>query len=219
MQRRWVTVAGLLLVLGGRAAFHFARPYYSHLEVTGRAWVNVAFAWGLTLALLALIRFGERLPLESIGLRRMNRRDAWWAFAAFLAGGAIISGTIPLIRALGLRTVESGVQTLGQLPIELRVCLVLTAGITEEIRYRGYLIERVHALSGRLGLSVVISYLAFVAAHLPFWTLGGAIQIGLGSLVLYALYLKRRNLPACMLMHVLNDALAFLLIPGLLPQR
>lgn len=181
--------------------------------------MNLGFAWGVTLLLLVLIRFWECEPLSSVGLRRMSRQDALWALAGFLLGGAIISGTIPLIHALGQRSTESGVRTLGELPFELRLLMVLTAGITEEIRYRGYLIERLCRLTGSLAIGAALSCAFFVLVHLPFWGPGAAIQIGLGSLVLYALYLKRRNLPACMLMHVLNNGAAFLLIPELLPRR
>ncbi len=219
-RRAWIpTLVGLLLILGGRTALHLAQPLFVHLSTEGRTWINLGFAWGVTLLLLLLIRFWEKEPFSSIGLRRMSRQDALWALGGFLLGGAIISGTIPLIHALGLRSTEAGVRTLGERAFELRVLMVLTAGITEEIRYRGYLIERLYRFTGSLAIATALSYAFFVLAHLPFWGPGATIQIGLGSLVLYALYLKRRNLPACMLMHVLNNAVAFLLIPELLPRR
>jgi membrane protease YdiL (CAAX protease family) len=134
----------------------------------------------------------------------------------FLAGGTIISVTMPIVSALGLSTTESGLRRLAELSIGLRVIIVLTAGITEEIQYRGYLIERLNALTGRLGLSTAISWILFMLLHIRFWGLGGALQIGIASVVLYALYFWRRNLLACILMHVLNDAVAFLLIPTIL---
>jgi membrane protease YdiL (CAAX protease family) len=213
------TIVGLLLILGGRLGFHLVSPGFAPQNAEARAWFNVLFAWALTLLLLLLIRFWERQPWSSIGFRTLTRSDIYWALGAFLLGGAIISGTIPLVAALGLRSTEAGVRTLSQLPFELRLLLVFTAGITEEIRYRGYLIERVRLFTGSLLASSAISYLVFALVHLPFWGLGGALQIGLASLVLYVLYWKRRNLPACMLMHILNNAVAFLLIPAVLPAR
>ncbi|MEM4290456.1 MAG: CPBP family intramembrane glutamic endopeptidase, partial [Nitrososphaerota archaeon] len=94
---------------------------------------------------------------------------------------------------------------MARVPIALRIAVVITAGITEEILFRGYPIERLNSLTGRLGLSALIAYVVFVLPHIPFWGLGGTIQIGVWSIVTI-LYIKRRNLPACILMHILNDA-------------
>jgi membrane protease YdiL (CAAX protease family) len=210
---------GLVLILCGRLAFHFARPLFAPLDSAARIGINLAFAWILTLAILALVRFGERLPWDSIGLRKLTRADVGWALLGFLLGGAIISATMPLVSALGLRTTEEGVRRIGELPAGWRALMVVTAACTEEIRYRGYLIERLFALTGHFALASVLSYVCFVLVHLPFWGLGGTLQIGLASMVLYALYWKRRNLFACMLMHLLNNTVAFFLIPALLPQR
>lgn len=96
--------------------------------------------------------------------------------------------------------------------------MVLTAAVTEEIRYRGYLIEHLNSFTHRIGLSTLLSYLLFEALHFRFWGIGGMLQIGLGAIILYGLYLWRRNLLACMLMHALNNAVAFLVIPMFLPS-
>jgi membrane protease YdiL (CAAX protease family) len=54
--------------------------------------------------------------------------------------------------------------------------------------------------------------------HLRFWSLGGLIQVGVWSLVITSLYVWRRNLPACMLMHTLNDTFTLVLVPLLFAQ-
>jgi len=148
----------------------------------------------------------------------MTRTDLCWALGVFVAGGIIISATMPLMGLLGLQTTERGVRRLAEFSAGMRVAMVLTAGVTEEIRYRGYLVERLYQLTGRLGLSAALSWLAFLVVHIPSWTLGGAIQIGLASVVLYLLYVKRRNLPACMLAHILNHIVALFVVPALLPR-
>ncbi len=209
------TIVGLTIALGSSILWRIAGLPPSGLDLTQRSLVNVAFKWMITTVLLMLILLWERQPLSSIGIRKTTARDAFWGFIGFLAGGAIISVTMPIVSALGLSTTESGVRRLAELSIGLRVIIVLTAGITEEIQYRGYVIER---LTGRLGLSAAISWILFVLLHIWFWGLGGALQIGLASVVLYALYFWRRDLLACILMHVLNDAVALLLIPIILER-
>ena len=192
------------------------RPVYAPLEVDMRIIYQLGIKWVITIVLLGIVLFWEREPLSSIGIRPMNRQDVLWAFVGFLIAGALISGTIPLLKTLGLGTTEAGVRRLGEVSFALRVLIVLTSAITEEIQYRGYPIERLFRLTGNLRLSAAITYVVFVLLHISFWSIGGAIQIGLSSLVLYGLYLWRRNLPACMLMHFLNNSVAFLLIPEFL---
>ncbi|MHB1415427.1 MAG: CPBP family intramembrane glutamic endopeptidase [Chloroflexota bacterium] len=175
----------------------------------------MAMEWILTIGLLMLVLFWERKPLESIGWRKMSWGDLLWALVAFLVGIVAFAITTPIVSALGLGGTGSGIEQLARIPIGWRVALPLTAGITEEILFRGYPIERLNALTGRIGLGAAIAYAMFVMLHVPFWGLGGAIQIGVWSVVVTLLYVWRRNLPACILMHILNDGYAFVLVPAL----
>ena len=145
----------------------------------------------------------------------MSWRDVLWGVVGFIVGAFSFMLTTPLVTALGLGTTSGGISQLTQIPLALRIGIVLTAGIIEEILSRGYPIERLYGLTNRLGLSALIVHVAFVLLHIPFWGLGGTVQIGVWSIVITALYVKRRNLLACMLMHILNDAYAFILLPTL----
>lgn len=117
-----------------------------------------------------------------------------------------------------MSSTSPGITQLAQTPIALRIAIVITAGITEEILFRGYPIERLTSMTGRVVLGAGIAYLVFVLLHIPFWGWGGTIQIGIWSLIVTALYVWRRDLPACMVMHLLNDAYAFILLPELFAQ-
>lgn len=219
LRRYLPSVVGIVIALGAAILLRQAlRPVYVPLDMDLRVLFQLGIKWIITFILLAIVLLWEREPLSSIGIRRMNRQDVLWALFGFLIAGVLISGTIPLLRSLGLGTTEAGIRKLGELSFELRILIVLTSAITEEIQYRGYPIERLYRLTGNLHLSAVITYIVFVLLHISFWSIGGAIQIGLGSLVLYGLYLWRRNLPACMLMHFLNNSVAFLLIPEFLSK-
>ncbi len=213
------TLVGLFVALG--------LPYVLTLLLGGRSeglWnpsrvtFTIAKEWGVTLILLGIVFFWEHRTLASIGLKRMTGRDALWGVVGFVVGALTFIFTLPLVNALGLGTTSEGIAQLAQTPIALRVAIVITAGITEEILFRGYPIERLTEMTGRIGWGAGIAYIAFVLLHIPFWGLGGTIQIGIWSLVVTALFVWRRNLPACMLMHILNDAYAFILLPTLLAQ-
>lgn len=213
------SIVGLFVALGLPFTFSlYLGTVRDHLEDHARVIQALAREWGIVIILLLLIVFWERQSLSSIGIRRMSWQDALWALGGFLLGAVSFIITGPIVGMLGLGTTASGITVLAQTPVALRVAIVLTAGVTEEILFRGYPIERLYRLTGRLGLSAGIAYLAFTALHIPFWGLGGTIQIGVWSLIVTALYVWRRNLLACMLMHILNDAYAFILLPSLFAQ-
>lgn len=101
------------------------------------------------------------------------------------------------------------------LPLSLVVALVLTTAITEEILYRGYVIERVRELTGRPWIGVLVSAVVFVAPHVAFFGEQWLVSNGVSVALLYALYVWRRNLVACMTMHLLGNSLVLVPVLGL----
>jgi membrane protease YdiL (CAAX protease family) len=175
--------------------------------------------WLAVLLLLLVILVWERRPLSSIGLRAMTWHDLLWGLAGFFVGIVTFVITNQIVRALHLTTVGGTIsQQLNQTPILVSLFTAFTAGVAEEILYRGFLIERLAAITGSLSWGAVIAFIAFVLMHLQFWGLGGLIQIGVWTLVVTGLYVWRRNLGACMLMHFLNDTFALVLAPLLLAK-
>jgi len=209
------TLVGLFVALG--------LPYFLTLLFgDGSAGLSalspVASEWVITLILLGIVFFWEHQSLASLGIKRVTWGSVLWGVAGFIVGAVSFIFTTPLVNALGLSSTSPGIMQLAQTPIALRIGIVITAGITEEILFRGYPIERLTSMIGRVVLGAGIAYLAFVLLHIPFWGWGGTIQIGIWSLIVSALYVWRRDLPACMVMHILNDAYAFILLPGLFAQ-
>lgn len=200
----------VLDLLLGRRSEDLANP--------ARAGLFLIEEWLVALILLGIVLLWERQPLASIGIKKMSWRDVMWAIVAFLAGAVSFVFTAPIINALGLGTTSGGITQLAQVPISLRIGIVITAGVTEEILFRGYPIERLKDFTGSLAWGAVIAYLAFVLLHIPFWGMGGTIQIGVWSIIVTVLYVKLRNLLSCMLMHILNDAYAFILLPMFFAQ-
>ncbi len=218
-QQKTVTFVGLFIALGLPFVLDlFLGKSPDDLADPSRVVIVIIEEWFIALILLALIFFWERKSFASIGLGKMTGKDLLWGVGGFFAGVVSFIVTIPLVNALGLGTTSEGIAQLAGVPIGLRVAIVVTAGITEEILFRGYAIERLGSLTGRIGVGAMIAYVVFVALHIPVWGPGGAIQIGVWSLIITALYVKRRNLPACMVMHILNDAYAFIILPMLLLQ-
>lgn len=99
------------------------------------------------------------------------------------------------------------------LPLPVLIAIILTTSITEEILFRGYPIERLRVLTGHLWIGVTISMVLFLISHLLFFGPQWLLYQGVGLLLFYVLYVWRRSLAACMVMHLLGNSL--LLIPAL----
>lgn len=194
--------------IGSGLILHLLRP---HLSFAVGFALLLASEWLTTLMVLARVLVREHRPLRSIGLCRPTWREIARALVFWLLGLVAFALTLPVIAALGLSTGQA--RTLAALPLGLRLAIPLTAGFCEEVIFRGYAIERLTLLTGHRWGAAALSLVAFTAFHLAGFGLGGALQIGGWAVVVTLLYLWKRNLPACILMHILNDGYAYVLIP------
>jgi membrane protease YdiL (CAAX protease family) len=94
--------------------------------------------------------------------------------------------------------------------------IILTAAITEEILFRGYPIERIKELTGKAWLATAISFIIFVIPHVKFFGITWLLYHGIGTIMIYVLYLWRKNLYACMILHLLVNLPILLPAMGLL---
>jgi len=200
-RNRGATWLGLFIALFNiliiRAAVYTFYQPYSFPAAIWRESLN----WLCAIALLLIIRFGERLPLRSVGIGRASIKSS-------LGWGAII-GVICLVLAAVIVALthytggEPGA-ALGKLPLWLVTLIVLRAGVLEELFYRGYAIERLEALGLNRFWAGTIPLLIFSFAH---WTGGWAnivIALVLGA-VLTLFYIWRRDLVANMIGHFAVD--------------
>lgn len=93
----------------------------------------------------------------------------------------------------------------GSVEIALWIALSITAGICEEILFRGYLQQQLTRVTGRLWLGVVISALIFGSAH-AYEGKAAMINLALFGALFGILAVVRRNLRAGILAHAWHDA-------------
>ena len=160
-------------------------------------------------------------PLSSIGIVWGNFTA--WAIGAAL-GGAVLAmsgGSIYLHLKAGkpvvAEDVELGLTRLTSPPLWFRWAGVLTAGITEEIVFRGYPVERLQEITGSTWLAAALPLAVFVLAHLSAWSAGHLVGVFVGGSLLTGLYLWQHDLVACMIAHVLMD-LPLIFIPMLMKK-
>jgi uncharacterized protein len=175
---------------------------------------GMASQWGLTLALIGAWWWAGR-PLREIGLRLPDTASAWSWSVLIAVGGIAFFGQqglsvlrSPDAQAKVRKHVESqpGVRTLlPSTPREARVfiAVAITAGICEEVLYRGYLLWYFQSLVPR-GLAIVAATVAFAVAH-AYQGVRGIAATGAAGAVAMAVYLLTGSLLAPIVLHAALD--------------
>ncbi len=157
--------------------------------------------WCVAVVLLIIIRVGERLPLSSIGLGTARwGKSILWGLLVGVACLLVAGGLVALTHFTGG---EAG-KAFEKLPTWLLSFIVLRAGVVEELCYRGYAIERLHALGLPRGFAAGVPLLIFAVGH---WTGGWSnilIALVLGGM-LALFFIWRRDLVANMIGHWFVD--------------
>jgi membrane protease YdiL (CAAX protease family) len=160
----------------------------------------------LVAAMLLHVRFVERRPWSSIGFWRLRARDAAVAVAfALLVIAGLAAIYLVVFPALGTGNGEA-VDRLRAMPTWWLALSVIRAGVSEEILFRGYPIERLLELTGRRWIAAGLPLIPFVLAHVGPWGWSHVLVAAFGGAMLTWLYLLRRNLPASILAHCIVDA-------------
>jgi uncharacterized protein len=179
----------------------------------GHLLAREAVFWSFAVIVLLWLTCAERMPLSSIGFRPVTWKGVLFGIVAAVVMTAIMilqfTVIIPLFH-LSTAAITVRQQAIMNMPYWYRVLLVLRAAFTEEVIFRGYLIEKVRQLSKSTTLAAIVSVAAFTYAHLRGWGPVQLIAVGGSGLVLALLYIWRKDLPSNMLAHFLSDAAGFL---------
>jgi membrane protease YdiL (CAAX protease family) len=159
--------------------------------------------------MLALIKDGEHI--SSLGLKPGDISLLNFAIGiAFLAVAVIILNVLSRALAyLGMITTADISYILPKTIFEriFWILLAVSAGISEEICFRGYVITRMARLTGSVWPGVILGSLAFGASH-SYQGLGGVIIIGVYGMMFSLLFLGRGSLVPCIIAHALQDIVA-----------
>lgn len=202
------------LIVAGLAIAYSPKYINPMLQRAGLDWgpqgppAVILWNWLAVGVLAAVIVAVEGRGFASIALKRPSGKDLEWA-ATFWG---VATGANWILNTLFPPPPSDGLGTLLDIPLPVLVLLILTTATTEEVLYRGYPIERIRELTGRLWPGVAFSAILFVIPHLTFFGPQWLLYNGTNTLLIYILYVWRRNLWACMLLHLLGNAL--ILIPA-----
>ncbi|MCP4415571.1 MAG: CPBP family intramembrane metalloprotease [Chloroflexi bacterium] len=165
------------------------------------------FVWILVGVLIFIVIRAEDRSLSSIGIKTITIKDGLLAVVL----GIVLSLSVPALTLIVnqiIPTSEGGsiASVTGTVPATILLLGVLTAGITEEILYRGYPIERITEATGNKWLALAISVIAFTLPHTAGWNLAHIIGVVIPlGFILSVLYIWKRNLIFNMIVHILID--------------
>jgi membrane protease YdiL (CAAX protease family) len=200
-------VVGVLSATGGALILHLfpARPRTAGYYFIGRSlyWLLLLLVW------LYAVKV-ERQPLliwkdQRFGFGRYVRDIVLIALA--ILAGVFVAG---LVVMLFLHKRESSVPLTEMLVVFrlnplLMVFTVLTAGVTEELIFRGYLLSRLEWLLKNRYAAILISSILFGLAHYRYGTVKNVVGAFVIGLVLALYYDKYRNIKVTMIFHFLWD--------------
>ena len=177
--------------------------------------------WGLV-ALLAVVLWVEKEGLGSIGLGPSPgplRLVAWTD--ALLAIGLVVAYALRQLRqAFGIPLTETFLHSLPRTPAEYALfCLLLapTAGITEEMLFRGYAITRLTPLVGNVWVAAAIALASFSLGHVyQGWM--GPVRTALAGLAFTVPFIVTGSLLPSILAHTAFDMLSAPLITSQLAE-
>lgn len=210
---RTATVAGLAIALfAGPVFLAFYRAItgenHSNWQVLGRD-VAVFLLVGL---LLWIVKRWEGLPLSSIGLRADRlARSLLRGFGLAVVVLAVTVGLYLLLRGFGIHLGEEHANVFHPSLLVVTVSM-LRAGVSEEIFYRGFAIERLQLLSGSRVVAAVVPLVVFAAAHYR-QGVGGIVAAFVLGGIFTAFYMKLRDLLANITAHFLADFVLNVVLP------
>jgi membrane protease YdiL (CAAX protease family) len=199
---------GLALALAGYGAMlvtgWIGRARLTSDQVSDPARLISLWSPALGLGVIAIAALIERqpAPLQSLGLRRPTPTDVTWGMLFFAAAFETMVTLVPFID----RSLPGVHMRLDRMPMLAGWTAIILASTMEELFFRGYLIERIERVSGTTALAAGASLVMFALGHLPAWGPAGVARNLVWGGFITALYVWRRNLAICVMMHLLQDA-------------
>jgi membrane protease YdiL (CAAX protease family) len=158
--------------------------------------------WG-TVAVVVGVAVGvEEQPLSGVGFRRPTWTDLGYAVAAALGALAVFAGTDSVVEGVGLPVAEYSGGIADGVGIGLALAGAVTTGVTEEVLFRGYSVERLLAHTDSPLVASGLTWAVFTIAHAVVWPVGDLLQVASVAAVFTAVYLRRRTLVPVMVAHV-----------------
>jgi len=200
---------GTALLLSPAAVQRFGDP--SNLPM---AFGGQALLWAIAAAVVAVVLFWERKPLASLWFKPFRWQSIAWGLGFIAVYYTVVFPISEWVRhAAGLSGFTQGMERVMRFPISYRIVAFMSAGVVEELLFRGYTITRLTMLTGNVWLAGALALVGFAALHVPYWGWGFAIISLIGGTVATAFFIWKKDLLAMMVFHAGTDAIGLVIAP------
>ena len=149
--------------------------------------------------------------LASIGIKRadFNWKNAALAVIFMFSAILILHVLSSIIGYYGFFQAEDISYLLPRTPFEkvIWIILSLSAGIAEELSFRGFVLTRMEILTGSIWPGIILGAFSFGIGHL-YQGWAGVVLIGTYGMMFSLLFYARGSLIPCIIAHALQDVLA-----------
>lgn len=211
---------GVLLALGGPSILVVCTKLYPPANLMQQREVSFVVFWGLAAAVCAIVLFIERKPLAAIGLGRFTWGSLLWGVVVGIGAILLYPACAALAKVLNLPDQSASTTALASvaaLPLAVRLLSLLTAGVTEEILFRGFPIRKLRELTGSRFIALVAPWAVFTVLHTPSWGLSHLLFVGATAALFTGVFLWRGDLWTNIIAHLVTDTVPLILLP-LLPH-
>ena len=198
-----LSVAGALVTKPKNYAVHHIPSY---LFIIFQEWLMLAFVWwGLRMRKIPLSALlGERHR----GWRGFGR-DVAYAGIFWILSLVVLASVGLLLQRLHIGATSAPVNVINLAPrtlleFALWACICISAGICEELLFRGYLLRQFSSLGGKVWVGVVVSSLIFGCGH-GYEGVANMIKISIFGLLFCALLLKSKSMRPGIIGHAWFD--------------
>jgi CAAX protease family protein len=179
-----------------------------YAKILALQWILFFYVW-----------IGLRIPMHDLLDHAQSKTRRWLRYSAVAVAGVILWMVIGAVLSAVLRPSAADLRGLmAMLPKSaaertLWSLFSLSAGICEEIAYRGYLMRQIQAWSGSAGIALAVQALVYALAHLAL-PIEMVISVALLGLLLGAIAVWQKSLVAGMIVHAAVGVLAALTPSG-----
>jgi uncharacterized protein len=179
-----------------------------YAKILALQWILFFYVW-----------IGLRIPMRDLIDPPTARTRRWRRYAAAAIAAAIAWMVISAALSASLRPSAADLRGLmAMLPKSameraLWILFSLSAGLCEEIAYRGYLLRQFQAWSGSAGIALVLQAVVYALAHLAL-PIEMVISVALLGLLLGGIAVWQKSLAPGMVVHAAVGVLAALTPPG-----
>lgn len=187
----------LSIVLANTKIAYFDKLFYSRF-----------FYWGTALVLWI---YAYRFEKQHLLIWKEENNDLWYIVVSVLALYACFIGAAIVAAIPGFLGWKEDKAVIRMITAVLKghnamtFFVAFTAGVTEELIFRGYILTRLMRLFKNPVIPILISSALFSALHYKYHSLGELIFAFLIGVIFSIYYIKYRNIKALIITHFLID--------------